>query len=94
MDAFFVRGVRVHEDVTRCHQRVKCLELGDWLEARGSFDPRLGGGFKKKMFTQNLGEASHFDEHTFSKGWLNHQLDEFLDGFFGGQKWGDFGPNG
>jgi len=24
--------VRVHEDVTRCHQRVKCLELGDWLE--------------------------------------------------------------
>lgn len=24
--------VRVHEDVKRCHQRVKCLELGDWLE--------------------------------------------------------------
>ncbi|CAJ1434509.1 unnamed protein product [Effrenium voratum] len=25
--------VRVHEEVERCKQRVKCLELGDWLEA-------------------------------------------------------------
>ena len=28
------QGVRVHEEVERCSQRVKCLEVGDWLEAR------------------------------------------------------------
>ena len=36
-----VQGVRVHEDVKRCHQRVKCLELGDWLEV-GPWGPKLG----------------------------------------------------
>ena len=27
-----VQGIRVHDEVERCSQRVKCLEIGDWLE--------------------------------------------------------------
>eukprot|EP00437_Effrenium_voratum_P001935 CAMPEP_0181423834 /NCGR_PEP_ID=MMETSP1110-20121109/14332_1 /TAXON_ID=174948 /ORGANISM="Symbiodinium sp., Strain CCMP421" /LENGTH=562 /DNA_ID=CAMNT_0023546971 /DNA_START=51 /DNA_END=1739 /DNA_ORIENTATION=- len=30
--------VRVHEEVERCKQRVKCLELGDWLEVISDLD--------------------------------------------------------
>ena len=26
-------GIRVHDEVVRCPERVKCLEVGDWLEA-------------------------------------------------------------
>ena len=48
-----VQGVRVHEDVKRCHQRVKCLELGDWLEV--GLGTETGGfpGFPP-WFSQNL----------------------------------------
>ena len=27
------KGIRVHDEVERCPQRVKCLEIGDWLQA-------------------------------------------------------------
>ncbi|CAE7386176.1 unnamed protein product [Symbiodinium natans] len=30
--------VRVHEEVERCSQRVKCLEVGDWLEVISDLD--------------------------------------------------------
>ena len=37
----------------------------------------LAGGFKDFfIFTPNLGEDSHFDDHIFQSGW-NHQLDQF-----------------
>ena len=26
------------------------------------------------IFTPNLGEDSHFDDHIFQMGWFNHQL--------------------
>eukprot|EP00435_Cladocopium_sp_Y103_P071377 s89_g37.t1 len=35
--------VRVHEDVKRCHQRVKCLELGDWLEVISDLEQQKDG---------------------------------------------------
>ena len=31
--AVVLAGIRVHDEVERCPQRVKCLEVGDWLEA-------------------------------------------------------------
>ena len=36
----------------------------------------LGGGNSNMLglFTPNLGEDSHFDEHIFQRGWFNHQL--------------------
>eukprot|EP00913_Durusdinium_trenchii_P024535 g23033.t1 len=33
-----VQGVRVHDEVDRCPQRVKCLEIGDWLEVAADLE--------------------------------------------------------
>ena len=31
------------------------------------------------MFTPNLGEDSHFDEHIFQMGWFNHQAEKLTN---------------
>ena len=38
MQSSRLTGVRVHDEVERCQERVKCLEIGDWLEAKGILD--------------------------------------------------------
>ena len=39
------QGIRVHDEVVRCPQRVKCLEIGDWLEACWT-SPALQGSWQ------------------------------------------------
>ena len=34
----------------------------------------LSGWWLFFIFTPNIGEDSHFDEHVFERGWFNHQL--------------------
>ena len=39
---------------------------------------KLGGGFKYCLFSpRKIGEASHFDDHIFQRGW-NHQLETII----------------
>lgn len=65
-----VQGVRVHEDVKRCHQRVKCLELGDWLEV--GLGTETGGfpGFPP-WFSQNLRFNHQKVQRLVTRVWRN-----------------------
>lgn len=93
-----VQGVRVHEDVKRCHQRVKCLELGDWLEVglgteTGGFPPWFSHNLRfNHQKVQRLGfdETSLTNDSQWSVGAVPKTLLGWFDWFVESVSQADF----
>ena len=59
--------------------RKKKLQPTTWVSI---WSWRTGWWFQRFfIFTPNLGEMIHFDEHIFQMGWFNHQQDNINRGF-------------